>query len=213
MITTVMSTDASDRRSEVLRLAQRVIVRDGLDGASLRVIAREGGFTTGVLSHYFRDKRELIQACFESTMRGWLDDTERELAAADGAEEHLRRFLLLAVPAARERQDEWRIWAAMCSYAIRDRAAAEVLVETDRRWESVVAHSLRRWQQAGLVRAALPVRPTATLVVRLIDGLCLNALATDRWDDARERLADQLETLGLAPERAAAALVGTAAGA
>jgi AcrR family transcriptional regulator len=195
------------RRAEALRLAQRVIVRDGLEGASLRVIAREGGFTTGVLSHYFRDKRELLHACFTSTMRDWLDDTERQLASADDEDEHLRRFLVLAVPTVPERQDEWRIWAAMSNHAMRDPATAEVLVETDRRWESVVAHALRRWQAASLLRADLPVRPTATVIVRLVDGLCLNALATGRWHDARDRLVHQLEMLGVPPERAAAALV------
>lgn len=202
------SSDADNpRRAEALRLAQRVIVRDGLEGASLRVIAREGGFTTGVLSHYFRDKRELLHACFTSTMRGWLDDTERQLASAADEDEHLRRFLVLAVPTMPERQEEWRIWAAMANHAMRDRATAEVLVETDRRWESVVAHALRRWQDASLLRADLPVRQTATVIVRLVDGLCLNALATGRWHDARDLLVQQLELLGIPPERAAAALI------
>jgi AcrR family transcriptional regulator len=195
------------RRAEALRVATRVIVRDGLEGASLRVIAREGGFTTGVLSHYFRDKRELLHACFTSTMRDWLDDTERQLASAADDDEHLRRFLVLAVPTVPERQDEWRIWAAMSTHAMRDPATAEVLVETDRRWESVVAHALRRWQAASLLRGDVPVRPTATVMVRLVDGLCLNALATGRWHDARDRLVHQLEMLGLPPDRAAAALV------
>jgi AcrR family transcriptional regulator len=195
------------RRVEALRVAQRVIARDGLEGASLRVIAREGGFTTGVLSHYFRDKRELLHVCFTSTMRAWLDETERRLASAADDEEHLRRFLVLAVPTVPERQDEWRIWAAMATHAMRDRDTAEVLVETDRRFESVVARALRRWQAASLLRGDLPVRPTATVIVRLIDGLCLNALATGRWDDARDQLAHQLEVLGIPPERVAAALV------
>ena len=44
------------RREEVLMHARRVIMRDGLEATSLRRIAREGGFTTGVLTHYFADK-------------------------------------------------------------------------------------------------------------------------------------------------------------
>jgi hypothetical protein len=46
-----MST-VSSRREEVLMHAARVILRDGLDATSLRRIAREGGFTTGVLLNH-----------------------------------------------------------------------------------------------------------------------------------------------------------------
>ena len=65
------------RREEVLEHARRVIMRDGLEATSLRRIAREGSFTTGVLTHYFADKSELISACFEWTMRTWLDRVEQ----------------------------------------------------------------------------------------------------------------------------------------
>ena len=45
--------------------ARRVIMRDGLEATSLRRIAREGGFTTGVLTHYFADKSESICTSIE----------------------------------------------------------------------------------------------------------------------------------------------------
>jgi AcrR family transcriptional regulator len=48
--------NVGSRREEVLMHARRVIMRDGLEATSLRRIAREGGFTTGVLTHYFADK-------------------------------------------------------------------------------------------------------------------------------------------------------------
>ena len=48
------------RREEVAEAAWRVIGRDGIEGATLREIAREAGFTTGVIQHYFRDRDELL---------------------------------------------------------------------------------------------------------------------------------------------------------
>ena len=49
-----------DRRLEVAAAAWRVIVREGLERASMRAIAQEMSCTTGVVMHYFRNKEELI---------------------------------------------------------------------------------------------------------------------------------------------------------
>src|SRR5262245_21785277 len=52
--------ERSGRYAEIVDATIRVIARDGLSGASLRSIAREIGYTTGVVMHYFKDKDELL---------------------------------------------------------------------------------------------------------------------------------------------------------
>ena len=126
-----MSTTRS-RREEVLMHAREVIMRDGLDATSLRRIAREGGFTTGVLTHYFADKRELISACFEWTMSTWLDRVEGDIRNAETAEESLCRFVAVAVPHAPSRHGEWRLWLSFVVTAAGDEQLAHLLVEVDR---------------------------------------------------------------------------------
>jgi AcrR family transcriptional regulator len=54
------------RLDEVDEAARRVIVRKGLRSTTMRDISREGGFTTGVLTHYFPDKDALIVGVFSS---------------------------------------------------------------------------------------------------------------------------------------------------
>jgi AcrR family transcriptional regulator len=56
--------DHEKRRKEVAEAAWRVIEREGPDGTNMREIAREAGRTTGVVTHYFRDKRELMAFAF-----------------------------------------------------------------------------------------------------------------------------------------------------
>jgi AcrR family transcriptional regulator len=209
----VMASDPAERnvpteqrRDDVLRLAKRVIARDGLEGASLRQIAREGDFTTGVLSHHFADRRALVVACFEHSMREWLDLTAALLEEAPTGSADLHVFLRTAVPTGGEDADGWRVWFQMCGYAMRDPAAATTLAETDRRWDWLIARSLRRWQQEGLLRADVQVRPTAGILLALVNGLCLSALVDGRWNHARERLVDALEPLGLPAAVGAAAL-------
>ena len=59
----VVNHDA--RREEVAEATWRVIAAHGVDGATLREIAREAGFTTGVIHHYFRNRDELIAFAYE----------------------------------------------------------------------------------------------------------------------------------------------------
>jgi AcrR family transcriptional regulator len=56
--------DRDERRAEISQLVLRVIETNGIAGATVRNIAREGGFTSGVLSHYFKDKEEMINFAF-----------------------------------------------------------------------------------------------------------------------------------------------------
>lgn len=193
-------SEVSSRREEVLRHARHVIMRDGLEGTSLRRIAREGSYTTGVLSHYFADKSDLISACFEWTMRTWLDRVEREIRDAPSAEESVCRFVAIAVPHAEERHAEWRLWLNFVVTAARDRQLAELLVETDRRWESLVTEAVVRWREAGIITSRLPEEQQAVILARLGDGLGLRALVTGDWDEARGNLVAALGAMGLPEE-------------
>lgn len=48
-------TSHHERREQIAEAAWRVIQREGIAKVNLREIAREGGYTTGVLSRYFRE--------------------------------------------------------------------------------------------------------------------------------------------------------------
>jgi AcrR family transcriptional regulator len=198
--------EVGSRREEVLRHARHVIMRDGLEGTSLRRIAREGSYTTGVLSHYFADKSELISACFAWTMRTWLDRAERAMRNAPSAEESLCRFVAIAVPHAQERHAEWRLWLNFVVTAAWDRELAALLVETDRRWESLVTEAVVRWREAGTIVSSLPDEQQAVILARLGDGLGLRALVTGDWDEARRNLVAALGAMGLSEDLSMRAL-------
>src|SRR6185437_5984298 len=61
----VPAPDHDARRIEVARAAVHSIARSGLDGTALRAVADEGGWSVGVVQHYFRTKTELLVAAVE----------------------------------------------------------------------------------------------------------------------------------------------------
>ena len=204
--------DTHDRRTEVLDHARNVIVRDGLATTSLRRICREGGYTTGVLTHYFADKRELIAACFDHTTATWLEGVVEGLADAPTPEASVLAYVDIATPSAATEQDGWRLWLEFCSSAVGDPELSELLLAVDGRWEEATAAALARWREAGLVHFDVPLEQQTIMLVRLVDGLGLRALVTGDWHAARVGFVGTLEILGLPRALAERALRSATAG-
>jgi AcrR family transcriptional regulator len=184
------------RRREVCKAAYRVIIRNGLETTTMRDISREGGFTTGVLTHYFPDKQAVIVGAFLAASDDWFAELHRRLAAAGAPEEQLVALVHLALPADAERRGEWRLWSEMWTYAGRDPAFAAQLVETDAAWEREIRGVLERAREAGLL-ANIDAAAEAAVLARLIDGLGLRAWVGNSWEDARARLVHHMGTLGV----------------
>lgn len=187
----------SDRMLDAAEAVRRVIIRKGLEATTLRDIAREGGFTTGVLTHHFVDKRDLIVAAFAETSRGWLAWARQELGDATTVDELIAAFLRLGVPADEERRAEWRLWAEMWIYAGRDREFAEQVETTDAQWTEMMRGFLQRCRDAGRLRPGVNIELEAEILNRLMDGLGMRAWLSHDWDSPRACLEQHLRTLGL----------------
>ena len=61
--------DHKERREAVLAAAYRTIKKKGIDGATIRAVAREAGFTTGALVHYVSSKDKLLVQASEYSAR------------------------------------------------------------------------------------------------------------------------------------------------
>jgi TetR/AcrR family transcriptional regulator, transcriptional repressor of bet genes len=191
-------TSRSERRLlEVDEAARRVIIRKGLKATTMRDISREGGFTTGVLTHYFPDKDALIVGVFSSASDDWIARVRAAFSSARSAEEMLRAVVALGIPADPDERREWRLWSEMWSYAGLNPDFAEYIVETDALWEAELRAVLERAVAERLLPKALDVRVQALVLARLIDGLGLRSLLSGRWDDARATLVAHLASLGL----------------
>ena len=56
--------DHDERRAHIARAVTNLIMRDGIDGATMREIAAEAGFAHGAIARYFPSKQSLITAAF-----------------------------------------------------------------------------------------------------------------------------------------------------
>jgi AcrR family transcriptional regulator len=169
-----------ERRAEIAEATWRVIERRGVEGASVRDIAREGGYSTGVLSHYFRGKRELLEFSYRLMV-------EREV---EGMSCKLREEGLLGAFAELLPLDERRRRNAVVSFALfgsalRDPELSGMLHRRHAEAQQALMPMMRAafgWgaDEKGLAEAA-------DELMIAVDGISLEALADpDRFGPERQ---------------------------
>ncbi|HET9770866.1 MAG TPA: TetR family transcriptional regulator, partial [Acidimicrobiia bacterium] len=57
--------DHESRRRELTGAVRRVVGNGGLESLTVRAIAKESGWSTGVLAHYFESRADLLLAAFQ----------------------------------------------------------------------------------------------------------------------------------------------------
>jgi AcrR family transcriptional regulator len=159
-----------DRRLEVTEAAWRVIAREGLDRASMRAIAQELGASTGVVTHYFRDKDELTLFALERVFQGMLADIAAAIEGVEGID-RLEKMIFATLPLTAEFGLSWQIWIAFLGYAIgRDR----LMAEHQKRYEflhRMLIDVLADLQREKFVRNELDVAVEANIIIALVDGI------------------------------------------
>lgn len=164
------STKHSDRRLEVTAAAWRVIIHEGLDRASIRAIAQELDATTAVVTHYFRNKNELILFVLEQVFQNLFEDIHNSVVGKQGLE-RLEAMLLSALPCSDRGADGWQVWIAFLGYAI---GRESLLVEHKKRYdflEHILFEELTNLQSAQLVRQDIDLRSEAKALIAFVDGI------------------------------------------
>jgi AcrR family transcriptional regulator len=101
-----------------------VILRDGVEGVSVRNVAAEAGWSTGALRHYFATKEELLAAATQLLEERVIGRFEN--GRYDGTPREVVRGLLCEVlPLDEERHTEGALWFAFAARSLVDSRVAE----------------------------------------------------------------------------------------
>lgn len=164
-----------DRRLEVSEAAWRVIVREGLDRTSLRAIAQELSCTTGVVTHYFRDKQELILFALNQVTQSLLQAMQAESSQALEVE-RLVNMMSAFLPLDGERQAILQVWLAFLGYAVgRDSLMAEHQ-RSAAQLRQVIIQELQALHSAKLIREDVDLELEANTLLAFVNGISLDSL-------------------------------------
>lgn len=167
--------DHDERRAEVLSAARRVIVRDGIDAATTRAIAKEAGYSNGVLAHYFADKDEILLSALRQSHQRIRDRLTRKVEGVTGLAA-LRELLLDNLPLDGERTQESRLEVSFWSRSLASERLAEVQRAEAAELRAAVRELLGQARAAGELRTDDNLDDLAEHLLALVDGLSLHLL-------------------------------------
>ncbi|MGW4956586.1 TetR/AcrR family transcriptional regulator [Nonomuraea sp. NPDC004186] len=167
--------DHDERRREVLSAARRVIVRDGIDAATTRAIAKEAGYSNGVLAHYFADKDEILLSALRQSHQRIRDRLTRKVEGAAGLAA-LRELLLDNLPLDAERTQESRLEVSFWSRSLASERLAEVQRTEADELRAAVRDLLAQARAAGELRTDDNLDDLTEHLLALVDGLSLHLL-------------------------------------
>ena len=187
--------DHKQRRDEIALVACQVVAEYGFEQATIVRIAREAGYTTGMVAHYFDTKHEIIIAALRLILRRI---EERLTGAAGDGEPQLLALLTEALPIDATRFNECAFWAAFWGQVSADRRLKRINAWMHREYlklfERCLARGWSEWRQWPPAVRAQVLRS----VVTFINGLTASVVASPReWPAARQiaQLRLQLELL------------------
>jgi AcrR family transcriptional regulator len=173
--------DVDERRLELTDAAARLIARAGVGAATMREVAAEAGLTTGALTHYFADKRELLQCTLVASLQGRV--ARRPAEPSDDPHEALRAALAGALPTDDDTRRHWMVTVAFCAEAAGDSELAATQRDAYRDYRARVATFVDRC--GGRVAGEALV--LAEQLIAVVDGVALQALFDpESWPTERQ---------------------------
>jgi AcrR family transcriptional regulator len=187
--------DHDQRRDQIALVACRVVAENGFDQATIVRIAREAGYTTGMVAHYFDTKQDIIIAALRLILRR----IEERLTKPSGdAQTDLLTVLSEALPIDEQRYIECAFWTAFWGQVSADkrlkRINAWVHREYMRLFERCLAEGWTLWAELTPATREQVLRS----VVTFINGVTASAVASQAdWPAAKqvEQLRLQLQLL------------------
>lgn len=163
-----MPRPRSDIAPRLVQAASERFLREGVDGASLRAIARDAGTNIGMLYYYFPSKDDLFLAVVEDVYGGILGDLERALSRDLPPQARLRG-LYRRIAALDER--EFQVLRIVIREALVSSQRLERLVERFSRGHvPLVFETVRDGVVEGAIDPSIPF-PALVMCIAALAGL------------------------------------------
>lgn len=189
--------DHDERREEIVAAAGRVIARLGLEATTVRRIAAEAGYSSGVLDHYFRGKDDILLQALGASHAGIHERLRAKLSGLGGLDA-LREMLIDILPIDAQRLDETRLEMQFWARSLADPSLAEVHVHESGVFRRAIERYVREAMAAGSLSSALDSTKVAEHLHAFVDGLSVHAtIEPNRLPAKRQALLLDRELDGL----------------
>jgi AcrR family transcriptional regulator len=183
--------DADGRRHRLVLAAAQIIAEEGIGALTNGRIAERLSASTTVITHYFRNKRELILHTYQTMASR--SRARVEQAIADHADP-LAACLHALLPLDDETRVEWKVWLAYQGMSVGDRELTDI-------WASRAASAIDRIARlitadvtAGRMPQTVDADSEAGRLFALVQGMSFQSIVDPaHWQPAHLRRIVDLE--------------------
>ncbi len=181
--------DHEERRRELGAAVWRVILRDGIEGVSIRDVAAEANWSSGAVRHYLTTRDELL-AFAARMVAERVEERLRHQQRGGTAREAARAALSEVLPLDAERRAETTIWLAFASRGLAEQHSAEIHDMAFEGVRELCQHITHRLADGGHLAAGLEPDREARRLHALLDGVAMHAMMGRLDADAQLALLD-----------------------
>jgi AcrR family transcriptional regulator len=180
--------DHEKRRDEIALVACRVVAEGGFDQATIVRIAREAGYTTGMVAHYFDTKQDIIIAALRLMLRRIDERLQRN---SESERPDLLALLTEMLPVDEERYIECAFWIAFWGQVTADKRLKRINAWVHREYQRLFERCLSRaWPE--WTRWSAEARDSVLRsLITFINGLTASTVAS-RGDWPAEKQLQQV---------------------
>jgi AcrR family transcriptional regulator len=164
------STIEQRRRRHILRVVAAVVAEEGFTGATMRKIAERAGVSTGMLTYYYKNKRDILTDMM-AQIYARLVASLSELLADEQGPERVEAAFQFMLEGSRKGSFPMSFWLAYFSEALRDEEMRATAIQGTDRLRSVFRHAVIAGMKTHELRADLNPEDTADLLMCMWQGV------------------------------------------
>jgi AcrR family transcriptional regulator len=170
--------DVHETKRRIIKATWRVIASEGIQAASFRRVAREAGCTTGLITHYFSDKNELVTYAYRMVMEKMLLDASAALERGGTVLERLIAAIEAIEPIRSGERDFTVVLMNYWAAAAFNEVFAEHCRGDYKRWRELIGKTISEGVSQGELRPDADVKQIADMLTLIADGLSVGITLT-----------------------------------
>lgn len=161
--------DHNERKKLIAKATWKIISEEGLQGVSVRSIAKEANTSLGAVRHYFNTQEQLIEYAL-TLVEEQVNERINNIIIQPLPPKEMVLKILMELVHTGDKKIEMQVWLEYILYKIRKKN-----LENDKVYEGI-ANVIYKLDEAGLLKENLSLEEEIVHLHAFVDGLALHIL-------------------------------------